>query len=111
LTPGESDDYGRFSDLNFGRVIALIMALLSLLAFVSGAAWLQSVAFVVFAVFCLQGLAVVHWLHSVGKLPLLVVIMTYVLMPFLHVFLIMALAVLGYMDAWFTFRRRVAKQQ
>lgn len=111
LIPGESGDYGRFSDLSFGRVIALIMALLSLLAFVTGAAWLQSVAFVLFAVFWLQGLAVVHWLHSVGNLPLLVVIMTYVLLPFLHVFLIMALAVLGYTDAWFTFRRRVAKQQ
>ncbi|MDX2412062.1 MAG: DUF2232 domain-containing protein [Woeseiaceae bacterium] len=111
LIPGESGDYGRFSDLNFGRVIALIMALLSLLAFATGAAWLQSVAFVLFAVFWLQGLAVVHWLHSVGNLPLLVVIMTYVLLPFLHVFLIMALAVLGYTDAWFTFRRRVAKQQ
>ena len=111
LIPGESGDYGRFSDLNYGRVIALTMALLSLLAFVTGAAWLQSVAFVLFAVFWLQGLAVVHWLHSVGNLPLLVVIMTYVLLPFLHVFLIMALAVLGYTDAWFTFRRRVAKQQ
>jgi hypothetical protein len=111
LIPGESGDYGRFSDLNFGRVIALIMALLSLLAFVTGAAWLQSVAFVLFAVFWLQGLAVVHWLHSVGNLPLLVVIMTYVLLPFLHVFLIMTLALLGYTDAWFTFRRRVAKQQ
>lgn len=109
LIPGESGDYGRFGDLNFGRVIALIMALLSLLAFVTGAAWLQSVAFVLFAVFWLQGLAVVHWLHSVGNLPLFVVIMTYVLLPFLHVFLIMALAVLGYTDAWFTFRRRVAK--
>ena len=111
LMPGESGDYGRFSDLNFGRVIAFVMALVSLLAFVTGAAWLQSVAFVLFAVFWLQGLAVVHWLHSVGNLPLLVVIMTYVLLPFLHVFLIMALAVLGYTDAWFTFRRRVAKQQ
>lgn len=111
LIPGKSGDYGRFSDLNFGRVIALIMALLSLFAFVTGAAWLQSVAFVLFAVFWLQGLAVVHWLHSVGNLPLLVVIMTYVLLPFLHVFLIMALAVLGYTDAWFSFRRRVAKQQ
>jgi hypothetical protein len=111
LLPGESGDYGRFSDLNFGRVIALIMALVSLLAFVSGVIWLQSVAFVLFAVFFLQGLAVVHWLHSAGNLPLLVVIMTYVLMPFLHVFLIMALAVLGYTDAWFTFRRRLVKQQ
>jgi hypothetical protein len=111
LIPGKSGDFGRFSDLSFGRVIALIMALVSLLAFVTGAAWLQSVAFVLFAVFWLQGLAVVHWLHSVGNLPLLVVIMTYVLLPFLHVFLIMALAVLGYTDAWFTFRRRVAKQR
>lgn len=111
LIPGKSGDYGRFSDLSFGRVIALIMAVVSLLAFVTGAAWLQSVAFVLFAVFWLQGLAVVHWLHSVGNLPLLVVIMTYVLLPFLHVFLIMALAVLGYTDAWFTFRRRVAKQR
>ena len=109
--PGESGDYGRFSDLNFGRVIALIMALMSLLALVSGADWLQGVAFILFAVFCLQGLAVLHWLQSVGKLPLLVVIMTYVLLPFLHVFLIMTLAVFGYTDAWFSFRRRVVKQQ
>ena len=108
---GESGDYGRFRDLNFGRVIALIMALASVLAFATGAATLQSIAFVLFAVFWLQGLAVVHWMHSAGQLPLLVVIMTYVLMPILHVLLILALFVLGYTDAWFGYRRRAARQQ
>lgn len=108
---GESAVYGRFRDLNFGRVIASIMALVSLAGFASGAASLQGVAFILFAVFWLQGLSVVHWMHSVGQLPIFVVIMTYVLMPILHVFLILALAVLGYTDAWFTYRRRAAKQQ
>lgn len=108
---GKSGDYGRFRELNFGRVIALIMALASALAFATGAASLQSIAFVLFAVFWLQGLSVVHWMHSAGQLPLFVVIMTYVLMPILHVFLILALAVLGYTDAWFGYRRRATRQQ
>jgi hypothetical protein len=38
------------------------------------------------------------------------VIITYVLLPVLHVFLMLALAMLGYTDAWFRFRRRAAKQ-
>jgi len=109
--PEETGNYGRFCDLNFGRVIALIMALMSLLAFASGMAWLQSIAFIMFAVFWLQGLAVVHWLFVDGELPLFVVIMTYVLMPILHVFLMLALAVVGYTDAWFVYRRRVAAKQ
>jgi len=46
-----------------------------------------------------------------GELPLFVVIMTYVLMPILHVFLMLALAVVGYTDAWFVYRRRVSAQQ
>ena len=109
--PGETRNYGRFCDLNFGRVIALITAILSLLAFVIDAAWLQSTAFILFAVFWLQGLAVVHWMHSDGHLPVLVVIVTYVLLPVLHLFLVTALAVLGYTDAWFGFRRRAVIKQ
>lgn len=104
--PGETAPYGRFCDLNFGRVIALTMAVVSLLAFATGMAWLQSLAIVLLGVFWLQGLAVVHWMHVDGELPLFVVIALYVLLPFLHVFLIMALAVVGYTDAWFGFRRR-----
>lgn len=106
--PDQYRNYGRFCDLNFGRVIALIMAVLSVLAFATGATWLQSIAIVLFAIFWLQGLAIVHWMYEDGELPLFVVIMTYVLMPILHVFLLMALAVVGYTDAWFRYRRRAA---
>jgi len=107
----ESGNYGRFCDLNFGRVIALTTALLSLLAFVSGMAWLQSVAIVLFMIFWMQGLSVVHWMFVDGELPLFVVIMTYLLMPFLHVFMFLALALVGYTDAWFRYRRRAVAQQ
>lgn len=107
MAPGGIGQFGRFCDLNFGRVIALLMAIVSLLAFALGAPWLQSLAIVLLAVFWLQGLAVVHWMFVDGELPLFVVIAVYVLLPFLHVFLVMALAVIGYTDAWFRYRRRV----
>lgn len=106
--PGETAAMGRFSDLNFGRVIALLMAVASVLAYLTGAAWLQNIAFVLFAVFWLQGLALVHWLHARGILPVFGVIAVYVLVPFLNVVLLMGLAVSGYIDAWFGFRRTPA---
>ncbi len=106
--PGETARYGRFRDLNLGRVIALIMALASIAAWLSGAVWLQNVAFVMFAVFWLQGLAIVHWLHGEGYLPTFGFVAVYVLMPFLNVILLMGLAVTGYIDAWFGFRRIAA---
>ena len=105
--------YGRFCDLNFGRVLALIMAIASLLAVASGMAAIQNIAFVMFAMFWIQGLAVIHWLHLWRQLPLFVVIATYVLMlmPMLNVFLFLTLAVVGYVDAWFGFRRRATVKQ
>ena len=42
--PAETANYGRFRDLNFGRVIAFTLALVSLLAFVIDIAWLSNVA-------------------------------------------------------------------
>lgn len=108
--PGATENYGRFCDLNFGRVIALIMALASLIAYASDTAWLQNVAVVLFMSFWLQGLAIVHWMHVDRNLPLFVVIATYVLMLILHVFLVLALAVLGYTDAWFRYRRATRQQ-
>ncbi|HUD97175.1 MAG TPA: hypothetical protein VMO24_06490, partial [Woeseiaceae bacterium] len=101
--PGE---VGRLCDLNLGKVLALTMAVTSVMAVVTGSVWLQNVAFVAFALFWLQGLAIVHWLHAAGRLPVLVVIMVYALIPLLNALLIMALAVVGYIDAWFDFRRR-----
>jgi len=107
--PQETGNFGRFRDLSFGRVIAFTMAVISLLAFVVDVAWLQNLAFVLFVVFWMQGLAIVHWLYGEGLLPLAVVIAIYALMPFLQVLLMTALAVFGYTDAWFGFRRRRKK--
>lgn len=107
--PRETADFGRFRDLNFGRVIAFTMALTSLLAFVVDVTWLQNLAFVMFVIFWMQGLAIVHWMHGQGQLPLAAVIAVYALLPFLQVLLMTALAVFGYSDAWFGFRRRMKK--
>ena len=103
--PEETARFGRFRDLNFGRVIAATMAVASVVALLSGAVWLQNIAFVMFGMFWLQGLAIVHWLHGEGHLPVFGVVAVYVLMPFLNVVLMMGLAVTGYIDAWFRLRR------
>ncbi len=100
--------FGRFCDLHFGRVLALTMAVASLTALVVSAAWLQNVAFVLFVVFWLQGLAFLHWLHAEGPLPVALLIGVYALLPFLNALLVMLLAVLGYTDAWFDYRPRIA---
>lgn len=104
--PGKDSAYGRFCDLNFGRVLATIMAIASVGAVATGWIWLQNLGFVAFAVFWLQGLAILHWLHAAQRLPFFVVIMVYALLPFLNVLLVITFAVLGYMDAWFDFRAR-----
>jgi hypothetical protein len=105
--PDETARYGQFRDLNLGRVIALTMAVCSIIAVLSGAVWLQNIAFVMFAIFWLQGLAVVHWMHGKGILPAFAVIVVYVLMLPLSAVVVVALAVVGYLDAWFRLRQRV----
>lgn len=104
--PGITSNFGLFRDLNFGRVLALIMATASVVAMLTGAVWLQNFAFVIFAMFWLQGLAIVHWLHANKRLPLAVIILVYALIPLLNALLVMGLAVVGYIDAWFGFRTR-----
>jgi hypothetical protein len=104
--PGQNAVFGRFCDLNFGRVLAFIMAVSSVISVLTGAVWLQNLAFVSFAVFWLQGLAIVHWLHAQGRLPVLVLIVVYALIPLLNAVFVLALAVTGYADAWFGFRSR-----
>ncbi len=104
--PGKEGVYGRFCDLNFGRVLATIMAVASVGAVASGSVILQNLAYVAFTVFWLQGLAIVHWLNTERRLPVLVLVMVYAALPFLNVLLVISFAVLGYMDAWFDFRTR-----
>ncbi len=108
--PGGTARFGRFRDLNFGRVIALATAAASIVAWLGGWVAMQSTAFVMFAMFWLQGLAIAHWSHGQGFLPTFGLAALYVLMPLLNVVMLMGLAVSGYIDAWFGFRRlRTAK--
>jgi hypothetical protein len=107
--PDQSDRFGRFSDLNFGRVLALLLALNSIVAMFSPAVWLQNVAFVLFAIFWLQGLALLHWLRRIGRLPGVALAGVYVLTILLGPVLVPAVGVIGYTDAWFSFRPRIAK--
>jgi len=100
-------DYGRFSNLNFGRFFAIITAISSLLLFVFDVEWLMNLAYLCFLFFWLQGLSHIHWFHEEGTLPTLGLILTYVMLPFLNVLMIMILAVAGYTDAWFNYRLRM----
>ena len=109
--PIQTGNFGRFCDLDFGRVIALAMAVTSVIAWASGSDLLQNVAVVLFAVFGVQGLAIVHWMHYERQMPIFVVYAVYVLVLVLQVLTIFALAVVGYMDAWFSYRRRATTQQ
>lgn len=106
--PDAGGRFGRFRDVNMGRVLALAMAIASLTALVVNAAWLQNIAFVMFAIFWVQGLAILHWLQAEGPLPVLVLIGVYALLPVLSALLLTVLAVLGYTDAWFEYRPRIA---
>ena len=110
LLPGKDGVNGRFRDLNFGRVVAILMAIASVGAMLTGVVWLQNLGFVSFIVFWLQGLAVIHWLHAAARLPSFVLIMVYASLPFLNVLLVLALAVLGYIDVWFDFRGRLRQR-
>ena len=104
--PGKTAVYGRFCDLNFGRVIAAVMAVASVLAVFTGAVWLQNVSFLIFVAFWLQGLAIVHWLVAEKRVPPFLLIGTYILMVPLFGFVVIGFSVLGYLDAWFNFRAR-----
>lgn len=108
--PEKTGVFGRFCDLNFGRVIALLLAVSSIAGFAFDIVWIESIAILIFAVFWLQGLAMVHWLHASGFLPAVVLVAAYALTMVLSQYLFPALAILGYTDAWFRFRHRVTKQ-
>lgn len=108
--PGQSDGFGRFSDLNFGRVLALVLALASIVAMVTASIWVQNVAFVLFVIFWLQGLALLHWLRRAGRLPTVVLAGVYVLTVLLGPLLVTAVGVMGYTDAWFNYRPRIDKK-
>jgi len=109
--PEKTAVFGRFCDLNLGRVLAMFLAVASVVAVLGDWVWLQNIALMIFFAFWLQGLSILHWLHTEKSLPTFVLIGTYVLLMPLLVIIMIVLAILGYLDAWFDIRARaVAKQ-
>lgn len=106
--PDASPGFGRFSDLNFGRVLAIVLALASIAAIISTAVWLQNFAFLLFVAFWLQGLALLHWLKREGRMPGVALVAIYALTILLGPLLVTAVGVIGYTDAWFNYRPRIA---
>ncbi len=107
--PGKGASFGRFRDLNLGRVLAFTVAIASAAAGLAGTVWLQNVAFVAFVIFWIHGLAIVHWLHLERGMHVALVFGVYALMLLLSAQVIIALAVVGYTDAWFDFRKRMKR--
>ena len=105
---GQKAVFGRFCDLNFGRVLALIVAVASVAALISGAIWVRNFAFLVFVVFWIQGLAILHWLHAERQFPAILLVVVYALIPLLSALPVISFAVVGYTDAWFGYRARSA---
>ena len=105
---GQESVFGRFCDLNFGRVLALLMAVASVAAVISGVVWLRNFAFLVFVIFWIQGLAILHWLRTEKQLPAVFLVVVYALIPLLSALPVISFAVVGYTDAWFGYRTRNA---
>ena len=103
----EMINYGGFTELNLGRVLATLTAISSLCLFIFEAGWLKNIAYLSFMFFWLQGLAIFHWLYTNGLLPKFGLLALYIIMPFFNVLMVMFLAVLGYTDAWFNFRSKI----
>ena len=107
LLPGERPDFGRFRDLNLGRVIALALAIMSIASMLTDSIWVTSVAVILFGAFWTQGLSIVHWLYSQQMMPRIgfVAVYTMLLSFILTAVTAMGLAIFGYLDAWFNLRR------
>lgn len=100
--------FGRIRDLNFGRVMASALVLVLVLSFVTGSALLQNIVLILLAMFWMQAVALLHWLHTERSMPFFVVVAAYVL-PLLSSYVAIAITVLGFLDAWFALRRLLKK--
>ncbi len=109
--PGERPRFGRIRDIDFGRVLATIFVAVTVVSLLSGSTLLEEVAALMFAAFLLQGFVVAHWLHLEGHAPVWVVLIAYASVLLLWQYALMAIAVVGYLDALFRARRRLVEKK
>lgn len=112
LVAAEPDklSWGRFREVNLGRVIAIALAVMSVLAAVSQSQWLVNLAMLMLLAFGLHGVALVHRVVHRLRLPQLVLVVFYVLLLLplpaqIVVVVSCSVCVAGYVDAWFNLDR------
>lgn len=106
MLPERSAEFGRFRDLNFGRVIAAATLVFTVVAQLSDWSWAWIIGSFLFSIFAVQGVAIAHWLKAAGMLPAIAVGAAYVLTLVPYV-----LALIGFVDAWIGLRGRLDKSK
>lgn len=100
--------FGReFRALRLGRTAAAITVGVSALALFTTPAWIDSLALVVAAVYVFQGLAVAHGLVNGLELGPAWLAALYIALVPLMPYVVVGLMIVGAVDAWADYRRRV----
>ena len=104
--------WGRFREVNLGRVIAIVLAVTSVLAAASQSQWLVNLAILMLLAFGLHGVALVHRMVHLLRLPQFVLVVFYVLLLLplpaqVVVVVSCSVCIAGYVDAWFNLERLV----
>ncbi|MEM7431346.1 MAG: hypothetical protein AAF351_05330 [Pseudomonadota bacterium] len=106
------DDWGQICDVDFGKVVAVLLLVVAVVGMLTGNVWIQAIGAFLLVVFFIQGLMVVHWLLENGLAPVTAVITMYIILVLvlwlnLAQYVFAAMAVVGYIEAWLRYRRRV----
>lgn len=99
-----------FRALRLGRVAAGILVLVCAAAFVLPSILLKGLAFVALAVYLFQGLSVAHGVAKLRGMGTVWLAGLYIIGLLALPQMVLALALLGVLDAWADFRRRVGMQ-
>jgi hypothetical protein len=109
--PGTGPRFDRMRDLDFGRTLAIVFVAVTVLAWLADSSMLRQVGFLFLTAFMLQGFAVVHWLHNREYVPVIAVFLAYGSLLVLQDYAVMAIAVVGLMDALLRVRRRLLESK
>lgn len=102
-----------FYELRLGRavaIVALLVVLISLLPAAGLAQLADEVMIVLLALYVVQGLALIHAIVAKRKLHMAWLVGVYVVVFFVLPQLLALIAVLGLVDSWADFRKRVAEK-
>lgn len=97
--------FGRFRDLNLGRVLAGLMVLLAVAAALTGNMLLTNLAVILLLAFGLQGFALLHWAKNRYEWSVFVLVVCYLAVMLVQPYGVLLICVAGYVDAWFNLVR------